>query len=58
MIIPTIQTMTVLVTSQIDRARALMYLVTVTPVTLKVAIEKTPRMTKKRRSPFYPISVK
>jgi len=58
MMIPTIHTMTVLVTSQIDLASALIYLVTVTPVTLKVAIEKTPKMTKKRRSPFSPIYVK
>ena len=39
---PTIHTMMVLVTSQMLLAKALMYLVTVTPVTLKVAIEKTP----------------
>ena len=51
---PTIQTMTVLVTSQMDRAKALMYLVTVTPVTLKVAMENTPRMQKRRRNPLAP----
>jgi hypothetical protein len=34
----------VLVTSPIDLARAFMYLVTVTPVMLKVAIEKIPNI--------------
>lgn len=44
--------MTVLVTSQIERAKALMYLVTETPVMLNVAIEKIPRIIKESSRPF------
>lgn len=57
-IIPIIQTRTVLVTSPIERAKALMYLVTVTPQILKVAIENTPKITKNKSDPFAPISAK
>lgn len=46
------QTRIVLVTSPIDLANALMYLVTVTPVILKVAMEKIPRMQKNSREPL------
>jgi hypothetical protein len=42
-IIPIIQTNTVLVTSPIDLAKALIYFVTVTPQILNVAIEKIPK---------------
>jgi hypothetical protein len=42
------------VTSQIDLAREFIYFVTVTPVTLKVAIENTPKIQKKSRRPFCP----
>jgi hypothetical protein len=42
----------VLVTSEIDLAKALICLVTVTPAILKVAIEKTPKMQKKSKPPF------
>ena len=58
MMMPTAQTMTVRVTSPIDLAKAFMYLVTVTPQMLKVAIEKIPKMTKNRSPPFAPISAK
>jgi hypothetical protein len=50
--------MAVLVTSHIDLARELIYFVTVTPVTLKVAIENTPKTQNKRRKPFYPACLK
>ena len=56
--IPMIQTNTVLVTSPTDLAKALIYLVTVTPQILKVAIEKIPKITKKSKAPFAPISAK
>jgi hypothetical protein len=56
--IPTIHTRTVLVTSPIDLAKALMYLVTDTPAILKVAIEKIPKMTKNKRAPFEKIAAK
>jgi hypothetical protein len=56
--IPTIQTKIVLVTSPIDLASAFMYFVTVTPVTLNVAIENIPRITKNKSSPFVAIYVK
>lgn len=49
---PTPQTKIVLVTSPIERAKALMYLVTVTPVMLKVAIEKIPKKQKNKRDPL------
>ena len=52
------QTKIVLVTSPIDLAKALMYLVTVTPVILNVAMENIPRMQKKRREPLEKASVK
>lgn len=57
-IIPIAQTKTVRVTSPIERAKALMYLVTVTPQMLNVAIEKIPKMTKKSKDPLAPISAK
>lgn len=57
-IIPIAQTKTVRVTSPIERAKALMYLVTVTPHMLNVAIEKIPKMTKKSKAPLAPISAK
>lgn len=50
--IPTIQTKTVLLTSPIDLANAFIYLVTVTPQILNVAIENTPIMTKKSKKPL------
>lgn len=56
--IPIAQTKTVRVTSHIDLVNALMYFVTVTPLTLKVAIEKIPKITKKRRTPLLKISEK
>lgn len=56
--IPIAQTMTVRVTSPIDRAKALMYFVTVTPQMLKVAIEKIPKMTKNSKAPLAPIQAK
>ena len=46
------QTKMVLVTSPIDLAKALIYFVTVTPVMLNVAIEKTPRMQKISNGPL------
>ncbi len=49
---PIAQTNTVLVTSPIDLAKAFIYFVTVTPQILKVAIEKIPKMTKKRSAPL------
>lgn len=52
MMSPMPHTKIVLVTSPIDRARALMYLVTVTPAMLKVAIEKIPKMQKNKSPPF------
>ena len=55
---PIIHTRTVRVTSPIERAKALMYLVTVTPVMLKVAIENTPKMTKNSKAPFAPTYAK
>lgn len=55
---PTIHTITVRVTSQIDLAKALMYFVTVTPVTLKVAIEKIPKMQNNSKKPFAPAWLK
>lgn len=58
MIIPTAQMITVLVTSPIDLAKALIYLVTVTPQMLNVAIEKTPKITKRSNTPLDPISAK
>lgn len=48
--IPTIQTIMVLATSATERAKALMYLVMVTPVILNNAIEKIPKI-QKNRSP-------
>ena len=42
----------VLVTSPIDLANALMYLVTVTPVRLKAEMEKIPRVQKNSRQPL------
>lgn len=53
--IPIAHTITVRVTSPIDLAKALIYLVTVTPQILKVAIEKIPRITKKSNPPLVPI---
>ena len=58
MIIPTAQIITVLVTSPIDLAKAFMYLVTVTPQMLNVAIEKTPKITKRSNTPLDAISAK
>ena len=49
---PIIHTKIVRVASAIDRARALMYLVTVTPVTLKVAMETMLMRMKKSRVPL------
>ena len=49
---PIPHTNTVLVTSPIDLAKALIYLVTVTPVMLNVAIENIPKIQKNRRAPF------
>lgn len=54
-IIPIPQTKTVRVTSQIERVNALMYFVTVTPLTLNVAIEKIPKITKKSKAPLLKI---
>lgn len=54
-IIPIAQTKTVRVTSPIDLANAPMYLVTVTPQMLNVAIEKIPKITKKSKAPLAPI---
>ena len=51
MVIPIAHTKIVRVTSTIDRAKALIYLVTVTPVTLKVAIEKIPNIQKNNKDP-------
>ena len=51
-IIPTIHTNTVLVTSPIERAKAFIYFVTVTPEILKAAIEKIPNITKNNKGPF------
>lgn len=45
------QTKIVLVTSAIDRARALIFLVTVTPAILNVAIEKIPKVQKNNNAP-------
>ena len=56
--IPIIQTKTVLVTSPIDLAKALIYLVTVTPQILKVAIENIPKITKNKSVPLEKISAK
>jgi hypothetical protein len=50
------QTKTVRVTSPIDLAKALIYLVTVTLKLLKVAIEKIPKIMKNDSAPFAPIS--
>ena len=55
---PTNQIRTVLVTSQILLAIALMYLVTDTPQTLKVVMEKTPRMPEMRRMAVEDIDLK
>lgn len=52
MMIPIAQTITVRVTSPIERAKALMYFVTVTPQMLNVAIEKIPKITKNNKTPF------
>jgi hypothetical protein len=57
-IIPIIHTRTVLVTSPIDLANALIYLVTDTPAMLNVAIEKIPKITKNKRAPFEKIAAK
>lgn len=46
------QTKIVLVTSAIDRARALIFLVTVTPAMLYVAIEKIPKVQKNNSAPL------
>ena len=56
--IPMPQTKTVRVTSQIERVNALIYFVTVTPLTLKVAIEKIPKITKKNKAPLLNICEK
>lgn len=56
--IPIPQTKTVRVTSQIERVNALMYFVTVTPLTLNVAIEKIPKITKKNKAPLLKICEK
>jgi hypothetical protein len=53
--IPIAQTKTVRVTSPIDRAKAFMYLVTVTPQMLNVAIEKIPKIQKNSKAPLAPI---
>lgn len=53
--IPTAQTITVRVTSAIDLANALIYLVTVTPQILNVEIEKIPKITKNNNPPLAPI---
>lgn len=53
--IPTAQTMTVRVTSAIDLANALIYLVTVTPQILNVEIENIPKITKNNSPPLAPI---
>ncbi len=55
MMIPTAQTITVRVTSAIDLANALIYLVTVTPQILNVEIEKIPKITKNNNPPLAPI---
>ena len=47
-----IHTKIVLVASAIDLAKALMYLVTVTPVTLKVAMDAILISIKKNRTPL------
>ena len=49
---PMPHTRMVLVTSPIDLASALMYLVTVTPVMLKVAMENIPKMQKNKSEPL------
>lgn len=49
---PIPQTKIVLVTSAIDLARALIFLVTVTPAMLNVAIEKIPKMQKNNNAPL------
>jgi hypothetical protein len=55
MMIPTAQTITVRVTSAIERAKALIYFVTVTPQILNVAMENIPNITKNNNPPFAPI---
>lgn len=55
---PIPQTRIVLVTSAIDLARALIFLVTVTPAILKVAIEKIPKMQKNNKAPLLNASEK
>jgi hypothetical protein len=49
---PTLQTIIVLVTSQIDLANALIYFVTVTPEILNDAIDMIPRQQKNNNAPF------
>lgn len=56
--IPTAHTIIVRVTSAIERAKALIYLVTVTPQILKVEIENIPKITKNNKPPLAPISEK
>lgn len=48
----------VLVTSAKERAKALIYLVTVDPQTLKDAIEKTPKMTNSMSAQLLAASLK
>ena len=55
---PTNHIKTVLVTSQILLAIALIYLVTDTPQTLKVVIEKTPRIPEIKRIAVEDIDLK
>lgn len=55
---PIIQTRIVRVTSQIERAKALIYFVTVTAVTLKVAIVNTPKIQKNNSAPLDPKALK
>lgn len=56
--IPTLQTKIVLVTYAIDRARAFMCFVTVTPDMLNVAIENTPNMQNTSNEPLLPAYLK
>ena len=55
---PMIHTATVLVASAMERASALMYFVTVTPVTLKVAIDTMLIKMKKSSTPLEPACLK
>lgn len=54
MIKPTAQMMIVLETSQIALVKAFMYLVTLTPLTLKIVTDNMQNMQKKSNRPLYP----